>query len=288
MIKELQREIKGKIFQAKSQNPELVIEKFKTNILSNLGNMIKGIYIIGSYGLNDFNQNLSDIDFIVTIEKELTDKQTEIIKSIHLEIERETIQPNLNGIYILENQLGKTSKEIDRLTYFHEGELKTDYNKSNYYEINPITWSELKLSGVTIYGKKREEIEIKLDWEKIDKYLHENINSYWKRWLIASKNYFHPYYYMTLIRRGDNEWCVSGVARQLYTLKEHKITSKRKACEYLMDKVPGKHLKILRDAIGYRKGIRTRRSWKQKDETLKFLNYSINRFNEIYEEKYGS
>ena len=246
MIKLLQRKIKGKYLQKRNDSPELIIEKFKTNILTKIGNTIRGIYIIGSYGLNDFNQNLSDIDFIVTIEKELTDSQIQVIKDIHLEIEQEFVQPNLNGIYILEDHVGKKSKEINSLTYFHEGELKTDYNKVNYYEITPITWAQLKLNGVTVYGKKSDANEIKIDWKEIDNYMYENINSYWKKWLIESNNHFHLYYYMTLLRTSENVWCVSGVARQLYSLKEQKITSKRKACEYLIDKVPKKSYKNIK------------------------------------------
>ena len=174
------------------------------------------------------------------------------------------------------------------MTYFHEGALKTDYNKSNYYEVNPITWAELQLHAVVIYGKSTAELGIKLDWAIIDKYLYENINSYWKRWLVESRNYFHAYHFQLLLKPSDNCWCVAGVARQLYTLKEQGIISKRKACEYLIGKVPGKYLNILQDAVNYRKGLQTRRGWKQKKETLAFLKYAIETFNDVYLEKYGS
>ena len=232
------------------------------------------------------NPNLSDIDFIISIKDPLKAGEIEAIGKLHAEIERETIQPNLNGIYILESQIGQSADKIDRLTYYHEGKLYTVSNQRSYYEINPITWAELKLHGQSFYGQASKSWNISIDWKQVDQYLFDNINSYWKKWLVESENYFHPYFYQTLFRASENAWCVAGVARQLYTLKEQKIASKRYACEYLIERIPEKFHKILMDTINFRLGKTVRYGWLQKKETLLFLQYGIQQFNLIYKEKY--
>ncbi len=288
MITKIKREIKKKLKKQSINDPAEIIKLFKQKLLFGLEYSIEGIYIIGSYGLNDFNLELSDIDFIVTLKEELKKSQFDYIRDTHIEIEKHVLQPNLNGIYILSKDLGKDSHGIDHLTYFHEGELNRVSNKSEFYEINPITWVELLLNGITIFGIKKNELNFKINWKEVNSYMYQNINSYWKKWLDKSKNPFHLYYYLTLLRRRENAWCVSGVARQLYTLNEQKITSKRKACEYFKNKVPNEYSRILSDTINFRSNQKSRPSWNQKRDTLKFVEFCINRFNDEYQRKHSS
>ena len=173
MFEELQRTFRGKYFQ-KQQSADELIEQFKVGVHSILIDKLKGLYIIGSYGLNDFNPNLSDIDFIISIKDPLKAGEIEAIGKLHAEIERETIQPNLNGIYILESQIGQSADKIDRLTYYHEGKLYTVSNQRSYYEINPITWAELKLHGRSFYGQASESWNISIDWNP----LGSNLNNF--------------------------------------------------------------------------------------------------------------
>ena len=287
MFDELQRNFR-KNFLLKPRDPEWVIAEFRSRIVPALESNIRGMYIIGSFALEDFNPNLSDLDFIVSLEKELTEEEIMRIGQVHTGIEQLVLQPNLNGIYLPEACLGRYSRDIPQLTYFHEGALKTDHNKAQYYEIHPITWAELAGNAVTVFGKSREALGLQVDWADVDAYLHENINSYWKGWMTGSANPRHSYYYSTMFRASENEWCVSGVARQLYTLMEQDIASKRRACEYLLDKVPPGYTSVLRDAVNYRKSLPTRPGWRQKKETQQFLAYCIERFNEVYTGKYGN
>lgn len=286
MLKKIKRALRKRFFLKKAQKPDALIEQFRTSLLAQLQENIAGIYLIGSYSLNDLQTSLSDIDFIVALIQDLSVEDLKRLEKIHLEIEQEVLQPNLNGIYIKQEHLGKSAAEIDRLTYFHEGELKTAYHQSTYYEINPISWTELSTSGVPIYGQIPSDSRLNPSWEAVDKYMYENINSYWKKWLVESKNPWHSYYYQTLFKSSDNAWCVSGVARQLYTLLEQDICSKRQACEYFLDKAPVKYLPILKDAIYFRQGKASRISWRQKRDTLAFLAYCISEFNLNYHSKY--
>ena len=281
MIKKGIRGIKS-LLRSQSRDPKKIIKEFNHALCEKLKHNLKGIYVIGSLGLDDFNQHLSDIDFIVTIDTALSKKEIREIETIHRKIERKSIQPNLNGIYILERDLGKKSSEIKTLTWFHEGTLYTATNKTNYYEINPITWAEFSLNAITYYGKPPSNYGNFVHWVEINNYMFGNINSYWRKWLIKSKDPLHPYFYLTLFKKETNAWCVAGVARQLFTLKRQEITSKKKACAYFLDKVPDIYKQILIDTINFRNGFPTRPSWQQKRYTLRFMEYCINTFNGYY------
>jgi len=154
LLKKIIREIQKILILKKRGAAEEILESYKDVLLKNFGETISGIYVIGSYALNDFNSNLSDIDFVVTVKKELNKNQIHTLSKIHREIEKKVIQPNLNGIYILDSKIGKEAKNIDTLISYHEGELKVEKNKDNYFGINPITWAEMEFFGMSIYGKK--------------------------------------------------------------------------------------------------------------------------------------
>ncbi len=288
MIQKVFRELKKKLSKPKSQNPDDILEIFKNALRQEIDENVIGIYIVGSYALGDFNDNLSDIDFVVILRRQLSTTEMKALAMVHSTIEKRTLQPNLNGIYILESDIGKERTAIEMITFFHEGSLKRVSNPNAFYEINPITWAELKLYGITLYGPDCKDLSIKVDWHAIHQYLYQNINTYWVSWLKGSKNPLHPYFYITLFRRSENAWCVSGVARQLFTLRENSVSSKRKACQYLLEDAPEKFKPILKDTIAFRTGKSSRNSWLQKREMQDFLEFCIDSFNKEFTEKYAS
>ncbi len=75
MITKIKREIKKKLKKQSINNPIEIIKLFKHKRLFRLEGNIEGIYVIGSYGLHDFNSKLSDIDIIVSLKEELTNQQ---------------------------------------------------------------------------------------------------------------------------------------------------------------------------------------------------------------------
>lgn len=281
IIHKVVRDLKRRVHSRAISDPNEVIDLFKDYLQRSLESNVKGLYIIGSFALQDFNKNLSDIDFIVTTEDFLSEKELARVDSIHKTIEEQSLQPNLNGIYIRHTDLGKSRELFEQITFFHEGQLHT--SRDNFYEINPVTWTELKEVGIVMLGPKILDDEMKVNWDQVFKFMHHNINTYWSNWLRTSKNPFHINYYLTLFRRKENAWCVAGVARQLYTLKESEITSKRGACEYCLEKTSAEFTDILWDTINFRMGERSRGSCRQKRETLRFVKYCISEFNREYE-----
>ena len=259
-----------------------VIKLFQAGLLSVLKEDLVGIYIIGSYGLDDFNPDLSDLDFVVITHEPISQDKLNLVRDNHLEIESSYPQPPLSGIYIEKKNLGKTKEEIETISFFNNGALKTTTDPARFFEINPITWIELKINAHTIWGEPAQQLNNPILWEQVYEYLHQNINSYWKKYLVEPRNPSHKYYYDTLLKGSENAWCVAGVARQLYTLREQKITSKKGACLYFLDQTPKRFRKILQDTINFREGRKARPAWRQKKDTLSFIAYCISAFNEAY------
>ena len=286
MRRKIKHEIKNFFIRSKPGDPERIIEKFRNELVNSFGKKIVGIYVVGSYAISDFSQELSDIDFIVTISDYFSKIEIASLRKIHRDLESQYFQPDLNGIYLKEESIGRGSDTIKTLVEFYTGELGVESHKTKYHAINPVTWAELEFHGLTIYGKDHRALDIKTNWQEVDHYLYEKVNSHWTQWLSKARSVFSLLYYLTLLRRKENAWCVSGIARHLYNMEKHQITSKIKACEYWKDRMPGKFENILVDTINYRSGINSRSPWVQKKETLEFLEFCIDHFNKIYQKRY--
>lgn len=287
MWSEVIRTIRKRFHQGGVVDAKEMINFFHQALIEQLPDKVEGLYIVGSYALNECNPQLSDLDFMVTLKDYPHEETKQQLLQIHRKLEQISIQPNFNGIYARTSDVGKTPEELQQLTYFHEGQLHTVNTSSRFYEINPITWAELTLFGQTVFGTAPSSFNLTVNWTEIAHYMHTNINSYWQNWLSNASNLKHPYFYQLLCRASDNAWCVSGVARQLFTLLTNQITSKRLACVYFLDNAPVKYHQVLNDTIQFREGKPVRMAWQQKTDTLVFMAYCIREFNANYQKMYA-
>ncbi len=265
-----------------------ILIAFQEGLEAALGKQLLAIHLYGSLPMDDFNPYLSDIDFVVVHEGQLEVETQTRIGAVHQRISKRYPRPNLNGIYLRPEQIGQEPSVIRSLVYHHEGKLYQKEDSRQLYEINPVTWAELALYPLTIYQRGATNLPTKADWPAVHQYLQENINSYWINWLKTSQQLTHLYYYRTLLTRKANAWCVAGVARQWYSLREDAITSKARACEYFLDVGPTRFHQLLTDTVQYRRGGRSRSGWRQKKEMLAFMQYVIDGFNEDYQSRYPS
>ncbi len=247
-----------------------LINRFKNELYSILKEELAGVYLIGSLALGDHNKKYSDIDFVVLCRSLDYQKVVKKIAAVH----KKLIQLKLNGIYVTYEQLGKTAKEIKSLLYHHEGRLYFCESRDQLYEINPITWFELKHNAITLQGIKAKELPLHIQCEDLINYICTNANTYWKQWLQKSSNPFHPYYYYTLLSMSGVAWCATGLTRQLYTLKEGKISSKQNACYYGIKEYP-RYSRLFKSIIDYRSGSASKKAFSLKGEMLHFMEFAI-------------
>ncbi|MEK4487599.1 aminoglycoside adenylyltransferase domain-containing protein [Psychrobacillus sp. FSL H8-0484] len=136
--------------------------------------LIEGVYIYGSIALGAFNEEKSDIDFIVLLKRPVNDQEVEIMKGIHSQMCKSNYGSRMDGVYVQVNSLGKTNEELSPYPYCAEGNLSI-----GHWDVNHITWWVLKQHGITLQGTPIGELDIPTKWEDVLKTLNYNINHYW-------------------------------------------------------------------------------------------------------------
>lgn len=231
---------------------------------------LKGLYIYGSAVLNDFHVSKSDVDFISLVDKKPEGETIEKLQLIHSMVQFKYKNPNMNGIYVTSEQLGKSRKEIKPVTYYYEG---TIYD-NGYFEINYITWYFLKYNSYTVWGKPAEELEFDVTRQELLNEMKENMQTYWKKWIDKTSNQLTFRYYAALLAQRI-EWGVLGITRQYYTFHKNNITSKTDAGLWALDIVPEKFHKILKEAVNIRNGNKSlyQSKFKRKRDAIEYMTY---------------
>lgn len=262
-----------------------IVADFITKISAIEPNFIDGVYLTGSLPLNDFYSNKSDIDFIVLC-KTLPDKKAMTqLHHIHKEIAKRYPKPDLSGSYITSVSILTSQPDNINSLSFHEGKMR--YRKFN---MAPVSLFELKSNAITIFGQQAEILPIEIDSSYLKRFLYNNINSYWVKWINAHSSWFNRKLLLLCFPR-FTEWSVLGVARQFFTLQSGKIVSKTQAGIYCLQHLPVEFHPIIKEALEIRKDNRSypivksygiRPSFKRVTQTIACLSYMITAFNGIY------
>ena len=239
----------------------------------------------GSLSMNDFYSNKSDIDFLVFCKELPNSEIVSQLKHIHKAIQKRFQKPDLSGCYLTSESIQTNDIENIQVLSYHQSSMR--YRN---LEMAPVSLWELKINAITLYGKKAETLPIEVKPDVLYKFLYENINSYWTKWLKQHSAFLNRKVILLVFPR-LTEWAVLGVARQLYTLKTGKIVSKTEAGNYCIENLPEKFHPIIKEAINIRKDNRTypfvksyavKPSFKRLSKTIECVNFIITTFNKIY------
>jgi hypothetical protein len=245
---------------------------------------IVSLYLFGSVALKDYIEGSSDIDFIAFVRKPLTQSDIQAIVEAHQEVEAEIPDTDMMGTYLLLSDLTNIHNEISpQLTYFDK---QTNTNGRGA-DLNPITWWILKNHGIRVYGSEIA-FNYDLDVDSLCKYVIHNLNSYWVGWITRLEGKLqlvHAQEQEINVEQLDQaiEWCTLGMLRQLYTLKEHDITSKVGAGFYGILHVPSQWHGLIEEAIAIKR-LQPNRFYQSQMERLtdlidllKFIHLEVNR-----------
>jgi predicted nucleotidyltransferase len=237
-----------------------------------LPEVMEGFYVYGSAATGDFRSERSDIDFIAIVKNGLTYEQIDKLQLIHSSIQLKYKKPELNGFYITTDQLGLPKGKIKPVTYFYEGKV----HDRGHFELNLVTWYQLKNSAITIRGASANELGFTVNWNDLIAEMKNNMNTYWKEWIRKSSRLFSRDFIL-LLSPERVEWGVLGVARQFYSFSEGGIVSKTDAGKWALTKVPEKYYKILQEALNIRSGGKRTYSsrFRRRKDTLEFMNYIL-------------
>lgn len=267
-----------------------VLQQFLESINGVNPGFIKGMYLTGSIPLNDYRPGKSDIDFIILCNELPGGNDLFEIEELHKRIYRKFKTANLNGHYVTPRSLDVHHLQPSGTLYIQDGRMNV-----SAFEMAPVTLYELRTTAITVCGIPADQLAISIELEDVNKFLFENMNTYWKNWIATHSSLLKRKLILILFPR-LSEWAILGMARQLYTLKTGKITSKTNAGYFCTDMVPAHYQKILQNAIEIRNdnrkyGMHIKPSYyvqpsvKRARETIACANSIIQRFNEEYRNK---
>lgn len=88
-----------------------LIDDYTNQMEQQLAEFITAFYIVGGIALGEFNEELSDIDFVAIIGRKTSRSDLEKLNEVHQAIERLRPTWHLSGIYVQPGDLGKMPGE---------------------------------------------------------------------------------------------------------------------------------------------------------------------------------
>lgn len=273
--------------------PRIVDEVLKEYIdlfNEHLPGTIDGLYIHGSIALNAYVDNSSDIDFITLTNRCLTEEDSKALSYIHRTIANKYKKPEMDGVYALHEDIGKTDNSSDhnyKYPYYNNGELLF----GDYFNFNPITWWVLKRKGISILGKELKDFQLEIQPQELSSYVLGNMNTYWANRISMAEVSID-----TLIKLPSDqidfeiEWTILGLLRQFYSLKECDIVSKLGAGDYGLTQLPVEWHNIIKEAMNIRNGVKKEifsSEIERLESTLRFSKFLIKHCNNIEESNFS-
>ena len=250
-----------------------MVEHYLSRLDQRLPNFLRAFYIVGSIALDEFNPHFSDVDFVAVIDHRAIQQETERLRQIHKDIERQYPRWKFSGIYLLEDEVGKYAGDVEPLPGYHDGVLRLHHN----FELNPVTWWVLRNHGIPVVGPSPHELPITVDSKFLVSWTDENMHTYWKSWTQR------PGRLIILLSDWGIQWTVLGILRQFYTIRENKIITKRRAGEYALSVVPEQWHRLINEALRIRTkatGALYPLGLMRTADAVHFLNYIIQVSNE--------
>ncbi|NHM30835.1 aminoglycoside adenylyltransferase domain-containing protein [Neobacillus terrae] len=219
-----------------------------------LPNKLKGLYLHGSIVLDAYIKDSSDIDFIAITENRLRKDEVQELSEIHHIISNKYKKPEMDGVYILWEDLGNIATyDNSYYPYYNGGKMAFDTH------FNPVTWWLLKTRGINILGPNRTELRMELNQQELISFVLENMNTYWATRVHRLENSKENLLKLSAQEIDfEVEWTVLGLLRQYYTLKEYDFISKMGAGDYGLIHMPEEWHSIIREAINIRRGVKAR------------------------------
>ena len=210
--------------------------------------LIEGLYVVGSYALDDWQPGRSDIDIVAVTAEPATDDDFATLRTAHAILEEHQPLPHVDGPYLAWTDLTEAPATGLHRPWALGGELHHD---GDCFEINPVTWYTLATYGVTVRGPAVEMLDIWHEVEERVRFVIDNLIGYWDPLADSvvtaceESGPFTPELF---------EWCALGALRLHYTAFTGDVTSKRGAGEYGIVVTPDYMHDTLRAALDVRAG----------------------------------
>jgi len=227
--------------------------------------LLSAFYVEGSIALGGFNEQFSDIDFLAILKRYPSATELVAMQNIHKIVGRNYPRWPISGSYIQQSAL--SNGQVDAIICY-EGKL----TPRGRFDWNWVDGWTVKNHGIAVIGPEPQTLPVNVDWNQLTKSMKENLNTYWAGWTRR------PYCLSALMLDRGIQWAILGVLRQYFTFRENTITTKVKAGEYALDRLPSRWRPLIKEAIQIREGKKTSVSpvrIMRMTEAVKFLKFII-------------
>jgi predicted nucleotidyltransferase len=192
-----------------------------------LKNNLLAMYLHGSIAAGDFNHDKSDIDFIIVIEEQISDKIIPKLRQMHNDLlSLDSVWgKRLEGSFVCRDLLKHIEPPI---------EPRPNINGANF-SIVPYGYEwvlekyVLREKSIVVTGPPPETLIAPISFREINEALKKLLRQDWKPLLQKSSR---------LHEEGYREYAVLTMSRCLFTFSQNKIVSKKKAAEWVRNRFP--------------------------------------------------
>ncbi len=210
--------------------------------------LVEGLYVVGSFALDDWQPGRSDIDIVAITAEPATDDDAGNLRTAHALLSEHQPRPFIDGPYVAWGDVITPPMSLHR-PWTLDGILRHD---GDCFELNPVTWYVLAHHGVTVRGPSTDRLGVYLDVDARVRFVVDNLASYWTALArdIDKVCADHPERSFTA---DSFEWSALGALRLHRTAFVGDVVSKRGAAEYGLDVAPAD----LHDTLGRALAIRS-------------------------------
>jgi hypothetical protein len=194
---------------------------------STVPGLVEGLYVLGSYALDDWLPGRSDIDIVAVLAEPATDEDFGALRTAHALLNEHQPRPFIDGPYVAWADLISAPATGLHRPWCLDGELHHD---GDCFEINPVTWYTLATYGVTVRGPAAEKLGVWHEVEERVRFVIDNLSTYWHQ--LAESVVEACELPDSSFDLASFEWCALGALRLHYTAFTGDVTSKRGAGEY--------------------------------------------------------
>lgn len=258
-----------------------IINEHTNMIETNLPNFLEAYYIYGSVSLGAFDYGTSDLDFIAVVKRKANEKDINILKKIHGDMQRKFNKTIVDGMYLLNDDIESLNKREISCLRFNDGK----FQGFKMFDRNSIDAFQLKKYGITIKGRRIENLDYTVDFDILISKMQDNLNTYWLNWINDCRRFPSIRYINLFVNLKAIEWGVLGVSRLYYTFKERDMTSKVGVGEYVLQTLPQRWHKIIKESMRLRKNNKKsyyNSIFERRSDALAYIDYII----QIQKEEY--
>ena len=209
--------------------------------------LVEGLYVVGSYALDDWQPERSDIDIVAIVAEPATDDDFGMLRAAHAILNERQPQPHIDGPYLAWADLIAAPATGLHRPWTLDGELHHD---GECFEINPVTWYTLATYGVTVRGPDVGKLNVWHEVEERVRFVIDNLSTYWSQ--LADSVVEACEDSSRSFNLASFEWCALGALRLHFTAFTGDVTSKRGAGEYGIVVTPDYMHDVLRAALDAR------------------------------------